>query len=90
MVGPTQRNRKLITHLPAQSVWLCKPEMVGVAGLPATDHTRLTGYIFQMLLVTPTTRLAQLGRRPVLCIDCSRPSLLRNRGRRRFCCFGLL
>ena len=54
-----KRDRKLITDLLSQSAGLRKPQMMSVAGLPATDETGLFGHKAQVVTVAQSSRLWQ-------------------------------
>jgi len=47
-----KRHCELIAHLEANRSRLCKPQVMGIGGLPATDETGLRGNEFQVRLVT--------------------------------------
>src|SRR5579862_3988510 len=57
VVAPAQRDRELITDLAPEGRVLCKPQMVGIARLPATDQTRLLGHIPDVIAVSNSARL---------------------------------
>jgi len=59
VVAPAQRDRELITDLAPEGRVLCKPQMVGIARLPATDQTRLLGHISDVVPVANSTRLGE-------------------------------
>src|SRR5262249_53185792 len=56
VVPAAERHRELITDFETNSPRLRKPQVMGVAGLPAADQAWLRGDKFQMRLVTQPLR----------------------------------
>jgi len=52
MMTAAQGDRELIAHLEANCPRLCKPQVMGIGRLPATDEAGLRGNEFQVRLVT--------------------------------------
>ena len=52
MMTAAERHGELIAHFEADRPQLCKPQVMGIRRLPATDKTRLGGNKFQKCLVT--------------------------------------
>jgi hypothetical protein len=51
MMTAAQGDRELIAHLEANCPRLCKPQVMGIGRLPATDEAGLRGNEFQVCLV---------------------------------------
>ena len=54
-----KRDRKLVADLLSQSARLRKPQMMGIAGLPAADKAGLFGHKAQVDTVAQPSRLRQ-------------------------------
>jgi hypothetical protein len=59
MMNAAQRHCELIRYLEAECARLCEPQMVGIAGLPATHGARLSANESKVVLVAAAARLHQ-------------------------------
>ena len=68
MVPSTQRHSELIADLAAECPALRKSQVVGIAGLPTANQTRLFGHISDVLAVPNPARLRQSQHALVDCL----------------------
>src|SRR5262249_34603285 len=59
MVAAAERHRELIANFQTDCPRLGKAQVMGIAGLPATDQARLRGDKLQMCLVTQPLRFRE-------------------------------
>ena len=86
MMPAAERHRELIADFEADRPGLGKPQVMGIAGLPAADQTRLRGDKLQMRLVTQP--LGFTDRELALVDPVWDQAIARRRRERRGCCGG--